>query len=248
MKGVESAEGKEILLFENREIEKINKAEKNVVADHVWSSCRPSPKFSADSPTVTARRIHIVRLELQNNPRLMDVMESEVAHNKVELSSSSSSSSSSHSGGNGAEGKKKKKKKKPFCGSSSSDGGFSEQGKKAFSQKSSTSGQCPGTSQSSDAKKLSDYQSECSTSPTKETESSGASSHEDGDSDFCPDALTDYECMLEEMKLCGAPSNVYVDAHQPTCQDYPHHYDTSYRRDTDRDADQNRYHREKHHQ
>lgn len=193
-----------IVLFENREIEKINKADKGLVADHVWSSCRPSPKFSSGSPMVTAKRIYMVRLELQNNPRLLETWRAEATQgedHKEEYEEDDKSESSS-SGGSSCKNAGSKKSTSP------SEEEFHQHGRCNFSQKSLTSDQCPNTSRSSSSRrKVSGMPSECSMA---ERESETSFSPQEDSSDFCQENLSCYECAEPE------DDNV----HKKSCNDY----------------------------
>ncbi|EEB17215.1 hypothetical protein Phum_PHUM457500 [Pediculus humanus corporis] len=59
----------DISLIENRDAEANSKIDKMSVAKHVWESCKPGSKFMLSSPTVSVRRIQLMRSQLQCNPK-----------------------------------------------------------------------------------------------------------------------------------------------------------------------------------
>lgn len=62
-------EGIEIIMAENRDIENNSNISKSVVVNHVWETCKPNSNFVSKSPTVSVRRIQLMRSQLQTMPK-----------------------------------------------------------------------------------------------------------------------------------------------------------------------------------
>lgn len=59
----------DLCIVENRDVEASSQLETLEIANHVWETCKPGSKFMIKSPTVSVRRIQLMRAQLQFNPR-----------------------------------------------------------------------------------------------------------------------------------------------------------------------------------